>query len=111
MNYYNYPPVSRIKNLLVILILSLALMKTASAQTIGSYTFSNTTPGGYTLLTGATSVPSGDDVISGILPIGFTFNFGGTNFTQFKMNSNGWMTFNTTVTSTTNNNALNSAMA
>jgi len=112
MKTHNYLLNARIslKLLLTLLVSFVFFLRTASSQTIGTYQFAIATPG-YALLSGATSVPSGDDVISTALPIGFTFNFGGTNFTQFKMNSNGWMTFNTAVTSTTNNNALNSAMA
>ncbi len=34
-----------------------------------------------------------DDSQSGILPIGFTFCFFGTNYTQFRIGSNGWVAF------------------
>lgn len=40
-----------------------------------------------------TAIPSSDDVVSGALPIGFTFNFFGTNYTQFYAGSNGWIGF------------------
>lgn len=40
-----------------------------------------------------TVVPSSDDVVSGALNIGFTFNFFGNNYTQFYVCSNGWIGF------------------
>jgi len=43
-----------------------------------------------------------DDSFSGLIPIGFTFNFGGTNYTQLRIGSNGWIFFG--ATSTTWNN-------
>ena len=36
-----------------------------------------------------------DDDYSGVLPIGFTFNFYGNNYTQFVISSNGYISFNT----------------
>jgi hypothetical protein len=38
----------------------------------------------------------GDDQLSGVLPIGFTFNFFGVNKTQFYISSNGFITFSPT---------------
>lgn len=40
-----------------------------------------------------TVVPSSDDVTHGPFNIGFTFNFFGTNYTQFYIGSNGWIGF------------------
>lgn len=40
-----------------------------------------------------TVLPSSDDVVSGALNIGFTFNFFGNNYTQFYVCSNGWIGF------------------
>jgi len=40
-----------------------------------------------------TAIPSSDDVVSGALNIGFTFNFFGNNYTQFYVCSNGWVGF------------------
>ena len=40
-----------------------------------------------------TTVTLADDQVSGVLPIGFTFNFYGTNYTQFYVSSNGFITF------------------
>jgi subtilisin-like proprotein convertase family protein len=86
----------------------------ANGQAIGSYTFTNTLPGGYAALSGATTVSvaignNTDEGISAPINMGFTFNFGGSNFTQIKMNTNGWATFNMTETSTTNYNSINSS--
>ncbi len=38
---------------------------------------------------------TGDDAYSGVFPIGFTFNFYGTNYTQLVIGSNGMVSFNT----------------
>ncbi|WP_291095118.1 GEVED domain-containing protein, partial [Flavobacterium sp. UBA2787] len=57
------------------------------------------TSGVFTPLVGgtATSLPVGaDDTLSTSTPIGFTFNYGGTNYTNFRVNSNGLLTFNAT---------------
>jgi hypothetical protein len=35
----------------------------------------------------------GDDAVSSSLPIGFTFNYFGVNYTQFEISSNGFITF------------------
>ena len=40
-----------------------------------------------------------DDGLSAATNIGFTFQYGCVNYTQFKASSNGWLTFNTAVTS------------
>ncbi len=80
-------------------------------STLSTYTYTNNTSP-FTLLSGATQVaPSNannDDGISAPLNIGFTFNYGGTPFTQFLMNTNGWITFDiTATTATTNYSSLN----
>ncbi|MBC7756328.1 MAG: hypothetical protein H7Z20_06770 [Bdellovibrio sp.] len=49
-----------------------------------------------------TTVALADDSVSGAVPIGFTFNFGGTNYTQVFIGSNGWVFFGTTSTAFTN---------
>lgn len=80
------------------------------ASVIGEYLFTNSTST-FSLLSGATPVvpsnSSNDDGISATLNIGFPFNFNGTSFSQFRMNTNGWMTFDVTATSTTNYASLN----
>ncbi len=50
--------------------------------------------GTYALIPGSgTSVPLSDDQMSGILPIGFSFNFFGNNYTDFYLSSNGFIQF------------------
>lgn len=43
-----------------------------------------------------------DDAVSGNIPIGFTFNYGGSNYTQLVIGSNGWLFFGATSTVYTN---------
>jgi hypothetical protein len=68
----------------------------AAAYPASSYSF---TPlaGTYTEITGGTSVSDieDDDVYSGSLPIGFTFNYCGLPYTDFVVSSNGWLSFGT----------------
>ncbi|MEI6408536.1 MAG: fibronectin type III domain-containing protein [Bacteroidota bacterium] len=69
---------------------------TASESALASaYTFSATS-GTFTPLTGATDVNTieADDVVSASLPIGFSFTFEGTSYTNVKASSNGWLSFN-----------------
>lgn len=42
---------------------------------------------------GGTNVSLTDDVVSGVLPIGFSFCFFGNTYTQFYIGSNGWISF------------------
>ncbi len=63
-----------------------------------NYTFAALS-GTYTALSSPTAIPEiywgADDEISGLYNIGFSFQFGCTTYTQFKVSSNGWLTFNT----------------
>lgn len=45
--------------------------------------------------TTGTVIPSSDDATHGPFNVGFTFNFFGTNYTQFYVGSNGWIGFST----------------
>ena len=48
--------------------------------------------GTYAALAGGTnSTAIGDDGTQNAIPIGFTFNFGGVNYTQFGISTNGWI--------------------
>lgn len=72
----------------------------AQPTQLSAYNFSSTTGTAYdmsgeTILLG-TNV---DDGISGATNIGFTFSIGGVSYTQFKANSNGYMTVGTAGTS------------
>lgn len=55
--------------------------------------------GTFTEITGGTvlSAIQTDDALSGNVPIGFTFNFCGTDYTQLKASSNGWVSFSSTL--------------
>jgi hypothetical protein len=43
--------------------------------------------------TAGTGIPVGDDQTISNLPIGFTFNYWGTNYTTVNISSNGWISF------------------
>jgi hypothetical protein len=61
---------------------------------ITTYTISTFTKG-MTALSGATSGPTGDDG-NAIVPIGFTFNYTGVNYSSLKISTNGWVSLNQT---------------
>ncbi|MEZ4786962.1 MAG: GEVED domain-containing protein [Flavobacterium haoranii] len=65
---------------------------------VANYTFSESA-GTYTAITGTTAIASGwdDTVTTNTIPIGFTFNFNGTNYTTCSINSNGYITFGATL--------------
>lgn len=91
------------------LVLLLGLWTTNSIAQIGSYTFANTTAAYSTIVggpgTAAVTLSSMDDAISATQTLPFSFNFGGTAYTTFRINSNGWVGFGAP-TSTTNYSAL-----
>ncbi|MCF6130412.1 PKD domain-containing protein [Flavobacterium sp. AS60] len=97
---------------------SIALTGTAvSADPIysintGGYKFSANS-GTFTPLSGGTAAPSitttSDDALSNSIPIGFNFNYGGTSYANFKVSSNGLLTFNTTGDSTNSNDLASAA--
>ncbi len=64
--------------------------------------------GTFTPLTGATAVTSikRDDALSASLPIGFDFTFYGTAYSTLKASSNGFLTFNSTETSSPYENEI-----
>lgn len=72
-----------------------------------SFTFSGVS-GSYTANSSPTTIHSAgtDDAISSAINIGFTFNYGCVNYTQIKVSSNGWITFNTSVTGSNASNNL-----
>lgn len=80
----------------------LAFAQSLSAQSISSYVFAATSTT-FTPLSGATTVtpvfpptPDFDDGNYGAVPIGFTFRYNGTDYTQVAACTNGWLSFNTT---------------
>lgn len=74
-----------------------------AAAGVGTHTISVEAPGvGYSIdeavpfsmdAIGGSTVSLGDDAVSGDLPIGFTFNFFGDDHTNFRISSNGFVTF------------------
>ena len=86
------------------LLLALALVAPARAQ----YAFQQIAPNfiDVSTLPGAIAGPNGDDVLSATLtfPGGFAFPFYGSNRTQFKISTNGFLTFQTTHASSTASN-------
>ncbi len=56
-----------------------------------------------------TTVALADDATSAAINLGFTFSYGGTNYTQLRIGSNGWLFFGGTATTFTNT-ALPSAV-
>jgi hypothetical protein len=90
---------------------SLLWANEATAQ-VDAYTFTPST-GTYTPLVGGTPVSAilADDALSGSLPLGFSFVFDGTAYTDFKVSSNGWLTFNTAATGNTLTNDLDNGDA
>ena len=77
------------KRSLLILILFFNLK--AFAQPAATYNFiTNNTTSLHTLVSPTTVIAAGaDDQASALFPIGFTFNFAGTNYTQMSVSSNG----------------------
>ena len=61
----------------------------------GAYSFTQSTEA-YTPVVGTNSTAVGDDGIQDMVPIGFTFNFDGVNYTDFSINTNGWIKMGTT---------------
>jgi subtilisin family serine protease len=57
---------------------------------------------------GTVALTSGDDSNAGPFPIGFPFSFYGAEFTQFRVCSNGWLSFNSTSTAYANQGLPNS---
>lgn len=50
--------------------------------------------GAYTpIVGGTTSTATGDDAFQQNIPVGFTFNYLGTPYTQFSVSTNGWLSF------------------
>lgn len=102
------------KKIITLLTLTFFLSYSLLAQVVaGGYGFTPVA-GTYTNLVGGTNsgIPAtGDDSNDNGLPIGFTFNFGGADFTTFSVSSNGLMTFGAGATTTSNTLASTTAGA
>ncbi len=86
---------------LMFILLSGATLK---AQTVASgYTFAANS-GTYTAIAGTTiHAATVDDACVASIPIGFTFNYSCNNFTTVSVSSNGWLSFNSTTSSSAYN--------
>lgn len=71
-------------------LLSWSSISSVYAQAISIYTFAQSTET-YAQITGTTSTATGDDGSQNAIAIGFTFNFGGANYTTFSVNANGFI--------------------
>jgi len=92
--------------------LSSSGIQSFTTSAVSTYNFVPTT-GTYSNLSGsATTLPTvlADFAISPAQSIGFNFNYGGTNYTQFRMSSDGYISLNPTATNSGSNN-LSSANA
>jgi hypothetical protein len=77
---------------------------------VSAYSFSETTEA-YAQITGTTSTATGDDGSQNTIAIGFTFNFDGTNYTDFSVNTNGFIRLGTTIGGSPWTNSLGNAAA
>lgn len=78
--------------------LSLLPNKADAQLAANTYQFSALS-GTFTEITGGTALTSiqADDALSASIPIGFTFNYCGTDYTQLRASSNGWVSFSSTL--------------
>jgi GEVED domain len=79
----------KIKLILFLAVLFVCNINKIAAQ-VSSYTFAESA-GTYAVLGGTNSTATGDDGIQDGIPIGFNFTMGGTAFTHFCINTNGWI--------------------
>jgi len=61
----------------------------------------------YAFNQGGVAINTGDDVYSSIIPLGFSFNFFGQDYTQCRISSNGWFSFDVAETAGYNPNGTN----
>ncbi|MDI9319601.1 MAG: T9SS type A sorting domain-containing protein [Phycisphaerales bacterium] len=87
--------------LCIFTVLCLVFSSRLNAQTTAAvYSFAPSTTT-FSYLSSGTSVSTllSDDTYSGAIPIGFTFNYCGTNYTNVYAGSNGWLSFSALVSS------------
>jgi hypothetical protein len=77
---------------------------------VSAYSFSETTEA-YAQITGTTSTATGDDGSQNTVAIGFTFNYEGTDYTDFSINTNGFIRLGTTIGGSPWTNSLGNAAA
>jgi cyanophycinase-like exopeptidase len=90
-----------------VIVLTFFLLVSASTNAQTSYDFTASS-GTFTPLTGATDVNEieTDDILSNTIPIGFTFTFFGTDYTQLKAGSNGFLNFEVSGSDSYNENDI-----
>lgn len=98
---------------LMLVTLLLSAVRSAAQVNASAYSYAASS-GTYSYLSGGTAITAiqADEALSGAIPIGFTFNYCGTNYTSLLASSNGWLSFNTALTSSLAGNSvtnLNSA--
>ncbi len=100
--YFHKTPLKLSLKPLGLLFLSISLISGfVSGQDASTYTFSATTAT-YADLTGTTNTSLGatdDDAVSAAITLPFTFTFGGDDYTQARVSTNGWLTFGSTTNS------------
>lgn len=68
----------------------LAMVSTRTLAQVSAYTFAESTET-YAAVGGTNITATGDDGSQNGLPIGFTFKYGGSDYTTFSANTNGWI--------------------
>jgi GEVED domain/Ig-like domain CHU_C associated len=91
------------------IILSFFAFNDLKAQ-VANYSFTESS-GTYAAITGTNAHASGwdDAVTSNTIPLGFTFNFNSTNYTTCSVNTNGFITFGTTISANNEYTPISSA--
>ncbi len=72
------------------LLAGLLFMTQGKAQAVSGYVFSQAAET-YSAVTGTNSTATGDDGVQNNIPIGFSFNYGGTAYSSFSISTNGWI--------------------
>jgi GEVED domain/Secretion system C-terminal sorting domain len=96
--------ISKLQKLKNALLLSACLSLTVASAQVNNYTFSHSV-GTYTSISGGSTLGGGatDSDVFGALPIGFSFDYNGTVYTQFGLNANGWISMGAATPSNSEN--------
>ncbi|MBC7935155.1 MAG: hypothetical protein H7Y86_07335, partial [Rhizobacter sp.] len=78
------------KKIYLLFFVFVAIISTPPQAQVSLYSFAESTET-YAAVVGTNITATGDDASQNALPIGFTFNFGGTDYTTFSANTNGWI--------------------
>jgi hypothetical protein len=95
--YFNQTIMNMKKYLLLLLLLSLLHNSLLSQVSLSSFTETTET---YAQITGTASTAAGDDGVQTNVPIGFTFNFGGLDYTAVGISTNGVIRLGTSAANT-----------